>query len=138
MPRFDYKALLLALGAEMGADLLISLTAFAWFADGSLTPDMSDAEITEATRTVLATTHYLTFMMVSGTLTTIAGGYFAARLAGRIPYYHGLAMGVLGIVLVLMFARDDPAWFFYVGLLTTLPASIYGAHLAKRHLATPP
>ena len=36
--------------------------------------------------------------MVFGTAaTTIGGAYLAARIAKRIPYYHGLAMGIVGM-----------------------------------------
>jgi hypothetical protein len=73
--------------------------------------------------------------MMFGTATTIGGGYLAARLAKQIPYYHGLAMGVLGIVYILVGWNGDLGWLNVLALLITIPASLYGAHLAKKHMA---
>ena len=40
--------------------------------------------------------------MVFGMATTVLGGYLAARIAKRIPYYHGLAMGIVGMLFILI------------------------------------
>ena len=77
-------------------------------------------------------------MMLLGTVTTIGGAYLAARLARIIPYYHGLAMGILGVLFVLVTWDDEVGWTNFLGLVVTIPASLYGAHLAKKHMEVAP
>ena len=48
-------------------------------------------------------------------------------------YYNGLAIGVVGVIFVLAFSGGNPLWFTIIGLVLTIPASLYGAHLAKKH-----
>ena len=134
MSRIDWKAVIIAFAAEIGADHLITIFAFAIFAQGMVTPDMSHEEFMKVQKTVIDTTAFVPTMFVRGTLTTILGAYLAARLAKRLPYYHGLAMGIAGIVFSLVFWPDVAKWHDYVGLLITIPASIYGAHLARKHI----
>ena len=67
-----------------------------------------------------------------------AGGYVAARIAKKIPYYHGLAIGVAGILFIFAFWPDDAGWLDWVGLLITIPLSLYGSHLAKGHITEEP
>jgi hypothetical protein len=43
-------------------------------------------------------------------------------------------MGIIGIVFSLVLWSADATWLFYLGLLLTIPVSLYGAHLAKKHL----
>jgi hypothetical protein len=76
------------------------------------------------------------WMMLLGTSTTVGGAYLAARLARRIPYYHGLAMGILGVLFILVTWDRGLGWLNLLALLVTIPASLYGAHLAKKHLPT--
>jgi hypothetical protein len=95
---------------------------------------MTDDEVIKVGKVVYETTAFVPWAMVLGTATTIGGGYLAARIARRIPYYHGLAMGVLGILASMYFWRSDATGFFYIGLVLTIPASLYGAHLAKKFL----
>jgi hypothetical protein len=64
----------------------------------------------------------------------VGGAYLAARLARRIPYYHGLAMGILGVLFVLVTWNREAGWLNVLGMLVTIPASLYGAHLAKKHM----
>ena len=67
-------------------------------------------------------------------LTTVAGAYLAARLARRIPYYHGLAMGVIGVVFGLFFWHQDAIWLDYLGVILTIPLSLFGSHLARNRM----
>jgi len=133
MPAIDIRAIVIAFAAELGVDFVISGLVFDLFA-----PDLQYSQMTAeaqatARQAVLDTTAYLPCMMLLGTATTILGAYFAARLAGRIPYYHGLAMGIVAVVFSLVLWRN-PIWYDYVGLVSTIPASLYGAHLARKHM----
>ena len=138
MPRISIKAIAVAFAAKLLADLLIQALVFPFFAGDLLAKDMSQEELQKVFRTVSETTAYVPWMFVLGTATTVGGGYFAARLAKRIPYYHGLAMGIVGVVWVLFAAAGSFGWLDAVGLLITIPASLYGAHLAKKHMSPQP
>ena len=134
MPRISIKAIAVAFAAELLADLLIQALVFPFFAGDLLAKDMSQEELQKVFRTVSETTAYVPWMFVLGTATTVGGAYFAARLAKRIPYYHGLAMGILGILFILVTWNSELGWMNFLGLLVTIPASLYGAHLAKKHM----
>ncbi len=134
VPPISLKAIAIAFTAEIAADYVISLLVFSTFAQGMLTPGLSPEEFAKVRQTVFDTTVFLPCILVLGTATTVLGAYLAARLAKRIPYYHGLAMGIVAIVFTLAVWREHATWIDYLGLLMTLPASLYGAHLARKHL----
>lgn len=138
MPPLNYRALGLAFGAEFIADYLLGGLLFQYFAQLPASPEPSRADLEQAWRTIVATTPFLPMAFVLGNATTVGGAYLAARLARRIPYYHGLAMGVLGIVQVLVFWTGELVGYNLLGLLMTIPASLYGAHLARKHLPPEP
>jgi len=133
VPRISIKAIAIAFIAEFAADILCQLFLFALFA-GDAPSQMSPEEQLAFTQKVVETTAFLPWAMVLGMATTVGGAYFAARLAKRIPYYHGLAMGIVGIVYILVVSRGDFDGYTWIGLLLTLPASLYGAHLARKHM----
>ena len=134
LPPVSYKVIVIAFAAELGVDFFISMFVFGFFAGDTLKPGMTDGEFQEIVRQVTQTTAYVPWMMVFGTATTVGGGYLAARLARNIPYYHGLAMGILGVLFILVTWDSDLGWMNFLGLLVTIPASLYGAHLAKKHM----
>jgi hypothetical protein len=138
LPPISFKAIAIAFAAELGVDYFISLFVFGFFAGDALKQGMSDAEFQEVARQVTQTTAYVPWMMMFGTATTVGGGYLAARLARNIPYYHGLAMGILGILFILVTWDGELGWMNFLGLLVTVPASLYGAHLAKKHMTRTP
>ena len=43
-------------------------------------------------------------------------------------------MGVLGIVYSLLFGSAEARWVTYIGILISIPVSLFGAHLAKKHI----
>jgi hypothetical protein len=134
LPPISLKAIAIAFTAELGVDFFVSLFVFGFFAGDSLRQGMTDSEFREVARQVTQTTPYVPWMMLFGTATTVGGAYLAARLARRIPYYHGLAMGILGVLFIFVTWNAELGWLNFLGLLTTIPASLYGAHLAKKHM----
>jgi hypothetical protein len=134
MPPISIKAILLAFGAEFIADQIIRSIAFAMFAQSMYTTGMPDAELEKVRQAVFDTTSYIPWMFAFGGATTVAGGYLAARIAKKIPYYHGLGIGVVGVLFILTFWQDEAGWLDWLGLLITIPLSVYGAHLAKLHM----
>ncbi len=133
MPPISYIAIAMAFSAELVADWIIQQILFALFAGDQVHAGMSDEEIQAVVQNVLATTALDHWLMAFGLATTVAGAYVAARIAKRIPYYHGLAIGIVGILFILIAsdALDGQAW---LGILLTIPLSLYGAHLARKHM----
>ena len=134
MPRIDIKAIVIAFAAEVAADFIIGSLLLAYFARDLLVPGMSQAELEKVGKIIYDTTAIIPWMVVLGTATTVGGAWLAARIARRIPYYHGLAMGIVGIVYSLLLWRSDATWLSYLGFAVTIPASLYGAHLAKMRM----
>ncbi len=135
IPPLSYRAIAIAFAAELVADFVISMFVFRFFAGDLLSPDLAEGEFDTVVRKVMATTAYVPWMMMFGTATTVGGAYLAARIARRIPYYHGLAMGIVGMLFILITWNSEVTWPNVVGLLITIPASLLGAHLARRHMA---
>ncbi len=134
MPPIDFKAIIIAFATEVAADFIIGSQLLVYFARDKLVPDMTREDFAKVVQTVYETTAFLPWAMVFGTATTIGGAYFAARIAKRVPYYHGLAMGVLGIVYSLLFGSAEARWVTYIGILISIPVSLFGAHLARKHI----
>jgi hypothetical protein len=134
MPPLSYRAIAIAFAAELVADFVISMFVFSFFAGDLLSPDMAEGEFDNVVSKVMATTAYVPWMLVFGTATTVGGAYLAARIAKRIPYYHGLAMGIVGMLFIAITWDGGLVWPNILGLLITVPASLFGAHLARRHM----
>jgi hypothetical protein len=132
MHRIDFKAILIAFVAEFAVDILTVQILVMIFGRDLLDPGMSAEEVQKAIGTIFENGSFVLASFVCGTITTILGGYLAARLAKGFPYYNGLAIGVVGVVYVLFFAGDGPLWYTIVGVLLTIPLAIFGAHIARK------
>ena len=90
----------------------------------------------ESLRALLATAPIGAFLVVIAgwILGSAAGGWLAARIAGRSGIAHGLVLGALltcaGIANNLMI--PPPPWFWVVSLIVLLPAAYAGARAAAR------
>ena len=90
----------------------------------------------EAVRALLATAPLGAFLVVIAgwILGGAAGGWLAARIAGRSGIAHGLVLGALltcaAIANNLMI--PPPLWFWVVSLIVLLPAAYVGARAAAR------
>jgi hypothetical protein len=136
LPRIDFRSVIIAFAAEFAADLIISSLLFSLFAGDRITPDLTDAQFLEVRRAVLDTTSCLAWLVLFGSATTVGGGYLAARLAKRLPYYHGLAMGLVGIIDIVVEWNSEYTGLAWMGIVTTIPLALVGAHLAKRQMET--
>jgi len=126
-------AICVAFVAELVADLIIGSVTLAVLADGSLSSDLDQEALRKATEAILDSSEFLMSRVILGTVTTIAGGYLAARLAKTYPYYNGLGIGLIGVIFGIL-QWGDPLWLNFFGLIMNIPASIYGAHIAKQHM----
>jgi hypothetical protein len=127
-------AVVIAFVAELGLDQIISTILLIAFGHTDFSPDMSDAEKQAFVEAVWSDGAFVLLAFILGTATTILGGYLCARIAKVFPYYNGLAIGIVGLLFTLVVMGEAPVWYTVLGLLMALPASIYGAHLAKPHI----
>ena len=79
---------------------------------------------------------YILTILVIGTAWAIAGGFAAAKIAGREPVRHAIWTGVASTVVAMLFAelRDGGAgitWFTVASFLTTIPSAAVGGYLAR-------
>jgi hypothetical protein len=138
LPRISIKAIVIAFVAEIAADILIQLFLIALFAGDRTHTHLSEAEARALMQEVFETTAFLPWAMVLGMATTVGGAYLAARLAKRIPYYHGLAMGLVAIAYIVIECKGSLDGYAWLGVVLTIPASLWGAHLAKKHMPPEP
>jgi hypothetical protein len=134
MYRISIIAIIAAFGAELIADQIIGFIMLVVLGQGSIQADMTPEATQAALKAVAESPAFLAGTMIFGTATVVGGGYLAARIARRIPYYHGLAMGVVGLALQLFYWQMNPLWMNVIAVLTVIPMSLLGAHLAKRHI----
>lgn len=137
MFRISILAVTAAFACEWLVDQIIGFMLVLVFAQGSIGPDMSEEAAMQAIRAVTDKQGFLAAAMILGTATTVGGGYLAARIAKRFPYYNGLAIGLVGLTFQLYMWRLNPLWMNILAVLTVIPMSIWGAHLAKPHLPPP-
>ena len=137
MYRISIVAVVAAFLAEFAADLVIQNLLLMIFAVGDVSPDMGEDAARQLVQKIMESTGFTTATVILGSATVVGGGYLAARIARRFPYYQGLGIGILGIALTLYFWRLQPLWLSLLSLITNIPLSIWGAHLAKRHLPPP-
>ena len=137
MYRINLLALVLAFFAEIGVDILTQSVLFIFFGGDAISTDMSDEALQKVFDTVKEMPSYTFAAVLCGSATIVGGGYLAARIAQRYPYYHGLGMGLMGIAFVLFFWQAEPLWLNLLSLVSNIPLSIWGAHLAKRHMPPP-
>jgi hypothetical protein len=131
-------AVVIAFVAELGLDQIISTILLIAFGHTDFSPDMSDAEKQAFVKAVWSDGAFVLLAFILGTATTVLGGYLCARIAKVFPYYNGLAIGIVGLLFTLLVMGEAPVWYTVLGLLMALPASIYGAHLAKPRITAAP
>jgi len=108
--------------------LVIGIVAFISTADGQLVPE--PVNMLERFGTF-----GLALMLAVGLAQTGLGAFVAGRLA-KIHYVrHGLAVGVVGLLLAILsgFGPDQgmPAWYEPISYLGVLPVSALGGYLAS-------
>jgi hypothetical protein len=137
MKHIQWWVCIAAFAAEVLADSVIDAVTMVILGQGTLSPDLDSETLRTATQAIVDSSQFLAAKVILGTATTVGGGYLAARLAKTYPYYNGLGIGIIGLVFsILMWG--DPLWLNVFAVLTTIPASIYGAHLAKGHIPPQP
>lgn len=135
MNRVSPKALLISLGVMLALDTLGGMILTIFFASQSIHGNTTPEQTRAAVEAMNQSSGFLLSALAYGTITTILGGYLAARLAKRLPYFNAGALGLAGIAIGLILAGSSPLWFDIVGFFVTLPAALFGGHLFKRDVA---
>jgi hypothetical protein len=124
----DIKALAIAIVATLSLDLLltVALTSAVLGPKAAFDLQAADADA------LLANQTFLFWSLVLGTLSTVVGGFLAARFARALPYYHSLIYGIFGLVFSVLTSEGLPRWYNAVGFTVLIPAALVGGYLAKR------
>ena len=135
MSRINVKAVALGFLLTIGLDMLLGIGLLLMHSDEVTVTGRSAEQVSQDLAAVTSSPSFLLFNIVFGSLTTMAGGFAAARLAKRYPYFNGFAVGVLGLAFGLLFWGDQPLWFNLFALATVIPTAVLGAHIAVRSVA---
>lgn len=132
MSRINAKAVALGFLLTIGLDTLLGIGLLLMHSDEVTVTGRSAEQVSQDLAAVTSSPSFLLFNIVFGSLTTMAGGFVAARLAKRYPYFNGFAVGVLGLAFGLLFWGSNPLWFNLFALATVIPTAVLGAHIAVR------
>jgi MFS family permease len=129
----SFKAVAIALVATLGLDIVVGMVLTSVLGGSQLPgPEATEQQVREAMLALTKTPAFLGWSAVLGTLTTVLGGYLAARMADQVPYMNALAFGIAGMLVGLLSAHTVPPWFSVLGLVLTVPAALLGGNIAKR------
>jgi lysylphosphatidylglycerol synthetase-like protein (DUF2156 family) len=135
--RISLKAVILSVVLVLLLDILWSVGLVAILDSQIFAPGRSEQEIEQSLRSLYSSATFLLSGAVLGTATTIVGGYVAARISKTFPYFNGLAVGIVGTLLGIVFWKDYAFWLNLLGLIATVPAALLGAHIGARTRSTP-
>jgi hypothetical protein len=137
MKYLDIRAIVLATLAVFGIDSVSEIVLFSAFSD--LPEGASDEQVKALTAALVVNPGYLRAALILGTASTVVGGFLVARLARQIPYFNGLAYGVVATALSLVFSAmtpvDFPLWYRVIGIGLNIPAALFGAYFGRRPLS---
>lgn len=121
----------------IGGTLLQMIALLAWAAGRTALGGSAD-EIAAA----MTGSGLLAAATLLGAAMALAGGYVAARWAGRRPIAHALGAGLVGLVVgsssLLIPAPEVPAWLVAASFAIHLPTAAAGGGLAARRAALEP
>lgn len=127
------KAVAIALVATLGLDIVAGMVLSTVLGGDQIAAAANDVQRREVMMALARSPAFLRWAAIEGTLTTVLGGYLAARLAEHVPYMNALAFGVVGTVMALLPSQAaPPRWYLIFALVTTVPAALVGGHIAKR------
>jgi hypothetical protein len=130
MKRIDPKAVFIAMLLSLLLGLVGSSLVTAAFSS-ELDSNMGPEQVSAA---LLQHTDFLLVLLFLDAITTVIGGYVAARLARGYPYFNALAIGLLGIALGIvleLLGSDVPGWVDAISYIVAVPAALFGGNLAK-------
>lgn len=137
MKNLSIKGVLIGIFFVIFLDIIIGIGLTAISIDTSLA-DQSSEELEMAIAALEKSTAYLIQCLILGLLTTLSGGYFAARIAKRGYSLNAGLTGAIGVVIGLFLAAGLPLWFNVVSFLLTIPVSLLGGRLARANHSSQP
>jgi len=120
MRGISIKGIVIAIAAVLVVDIVAGI---------ALTIALSKGQPEAA---LVVSTPFLLGSLIFGTLSTVLGGYIAARVAKAHHYINSAILGGLGLLVGLLAAGEYPLWFNAAGFFSVLPAALLGGQLAKR------
>lgn len=75
---------------------------------------------------------FLLWSLCVGTLSTILGGFIAAKKGKLAPYKNSGIIGGIGVGLGILLGGETPLWFDIIGVITVVPAALIGGFLVAR------
>jgi fructose-specific phosphotransferase system IIC component len=124
MSGISIKGIILGVVAVLVTDVVAGIGLTVALADeGSLKSKEAIAQLTHSEPFLIGSVFF-------GTLSTVLGGYVAARIAKRSQYANAAVIGVLGVTFGVMLSGGYPFWFNAIAFLLVLPAAIWGGHIA--------
>lgn len=75
------------------------------------------------------------FSLFFGTLSTIVGGYVAAKYGHIAPYKNSFIIGLLGFIFGLLVMKNYTTWFNIIGFTTIIPSALFGGYFVARKKA---
>jgi hypothetical protein len=124
----DFKAIVIAIAGTLSLDLLLSVVLTSAFTGPGSPADLSAQQIDA----LLSNTRFLVWSLILGTVSTVIGGFLAARFATKVPYFHALIYGIFALIFGVLTSGGLPLWYNAVGFAIVLPAALLGGHIAKR------
>lgn len=118
-------------GILLGILAIVVLDSIAGIAMIPLFAENMSSEAIEALSQEFAPLCYSVFF---GTISTIAGGYIAAKYGGLAPYKNAAVIGVSGLVFGVLSMDSFPLWFNVIGFISVIPAALFGAYLMVKKL----
>jgi hypothetical protein len=129
MRTISIKGLVIAVLVTVLLDLVIVLGTILAARPSGNTPEELEAAILPIGNSTI----FLVVNLVLGTLTTVVGGYIAARYGKESPIRNALAFGVIGVLVGWLLTDEGaPAWFNIPAFASILPASLLGGLIADR------
>ena len=111
MIKISIKGVILGIVVALILDIIAAFVMGAIVGVSLFKEGMTQQQLKEAVVAVILSTGFLLGSGIFGMLSTILGGYIAARVAKNNYYMNAAVIGVLGIVLNALTGTDYPLWF---------------------------
>ena len=131
MKKISIKGIVLGVIATIGLDTVAGVVLVLIFGGHLFKSGITNQQLEEAMTVVAQGNNFLISSLIIGTLTTVLGGYIAARVARKEVYLNSGIVGLFGIFSGVFLAGGYPIWFNVAAFLTVVPAALTGGHLAK-------
>lgn len=131
MDEISIKAILLGVITDIAGSTVAGIIMMPIFGSNLFTEEMTGQELEEALLAMTQGNEFLLTSLIVGIIFTVIGGYVAARVAKKGIYLNSGMVGVIGVFLGILLARDAAPWFDVAGYISVIPAALLGGYLFK-------